>query len=890
MPMNLHYLKTPTASLEELGTDPKCGLTEAEAFARLAAAGPNELMETDHSVWGALGGQFSGWMFLLPAGGSLGAMLAGEWAAALAFLGAALFCLLPDVVIAGRGRPSFHALKKLIPAKAHVLRESEWKDIPVRRLVRGDILQLEAGEVLPADIRFIEVVNLRVQEAVLTGDSGPVEKQVEALTGNDLPLPERRNLSYMGALVTQGRGLALVIETGMGTELGRIATAIQRKKKPAVPGKTGTAGNRWLGALIGLALILWLAWLGLGKGIGTDKVSGMGLSAIAALAPTALPAVRLLALALGSRRMRLHGVRVHNLAAVEKLGLVDVICADKAGTLTENRMIVTAVDVADHVLDMTGEMDRGGSFTAARHLGAPAQSALSLILIGGALCNDARLIDLDDNRFHTLGDPTEGALVAAAARMGYWKASLDRSFPRVSGLPFDPERKRMTTVHALSEYDPTMLSGLDIGTYRYIAITKGNVGSLLALSSQVLVNGSPAEMSEDLNARIEASGARLAQKGMRVLGVAFRLLDQIPELLQTDLEQNLTFLGLFGMTDPARPDVPAAVRGLRKAGIRTVMLTTDQPMAAAEIGRQLGLIESQATGPALRKVLMDAEVESLEEDELERVAKEVQVYVRLSPESKARVLDALRRRGHAVALTGGEVTDGPVLRQADVGAAMGLAGTEAAREAADLVLLDDNFASLAGAVGVGRSTAVNLYAFFGLLIAGIAARGVAMLAALVMGGRMPLDALQWLWLSLIVDSLLGIGLVLSRGGEDAMQKPVNKIPGGAWAGITAGIIAAGITSWYVFTGRSGWQGPLFSFLGLARIAVAWGLAAQPRRRGWLPVISILAILLLLVAFYLPALRLEPVSLKELLVSGAGAGLVFLAVRIFAGPGGEQIKP
>ena len=508
-----------------------------------------------------------------------------------------------------------------------VLRDGKLQEISARDLVPGDIIQLETGNVIPADLRLLEAVNFRIQEAALTGESEPIEKHTAALSGSDLPLGDRRNMGYMGTIVTQGRGLALVVATGMQTELGKIAELIQQVKQENTPlQKRLDALGKNL-ALVGVGIAALIFVIGIMRG---DELQHMLLTAVSvavAIVPEGLPAVVTITLALGAQRMLQRNALIRKLPAVETLGSVTVICSDKTGTLTENRMSVVVLDVAEHALDLTEEVGRDGTLHATRGLGTPVQSSLSLAAIGGALCNDSKLVDTGDDRYHTLGDPTEGALVVAAAKMGYWKSSLDSSFPRAAELPFDSERKRMTTVHHLERYDPTVLAGLEIGDRRYIAFTKGSVDGLLDVCSQIWVEGKAQSLDSAWREKMLATNDRLAKKGMRVLGVAFRLMDSIPEIIQTDLEQQLTLVGLFGMIDPPRAEVKDAVAVCRAAGIRPVMITGDHPLTAIEIARQLGITDN---GRALTGV----EIEKLTFEELKNVVEEVDVFARVAPEHK----------------------------------------------------------------------------------------------------------------------------------------------------------------------------------------------------------------------------------------------------------------
>ena len=503
-------------SLTELSARQVDGLSQSEAQSRLAQYGRNELVEKGgRTPLKIFWEQITATMVLILIAAAVVAGLLGDTKNTIAITAIVLLYAILGFVQEYRAEQAIAALKKLSVPEVRVFRDGKLVPLSARDLVPGDILQLEAGNLLPADVRLLEAVNLRIQEAALTGESEPVEKQTAALSGDDLPFGDRRNMSYMGTIVTQGRGLALVVATGMQTELGKIANLIQQSEAGQTPlqKRLDRLGKNL--AIVGVVIAVFIAVLGLLRG---DELRHMLLTAVSvavAIVPEGLPAVVTITLALGAQRMLAKNSLIRKLPAVETLGSVTVICSDKTGTLTENRMTVVVLDVADHALDLTEEMDRSGSFTATRQLSGTdrAQSALSLTAIGGALCNDARLIDEGDDRFHTLGDPTEGALVAAAAKMGYWKSSLDTSFPRVAELPFDSERKRMTTVHHLGQFDGTALAGLEIGSHRYIAFTKGSVDGLLGIASQVWVNGQAQKVGRPVQGQ-DRSGERASrQKG-----------------------------------------------------------------------------------------------------------------------------------------------------------------------------------------------------------------------------------------------------------------------------------------------------------------------------------------------------------------------------------------
>jgi Ca2+-transporting ATPase len=557
-------------------------------------------------------------------------------------------------------------------------------------------------------------------------------------------------------------------------------------------------------------------------------------------------------------------------------------------------MTVVVLDVAEHAIDLTEQVERDGTLRATRGLGAPTQSSLSLAAIGGALCNDAELIDMGDDRFRTLGDPTEGALVVAAAKMGYWKSSLDSSFPRAAELPFDSERKRMTTVHHLGQYDPRMLAGVDIGDSRYIAFTKRSVDGLLDISGQVWVEGESQKLDAGWRSRIEAANERLAKKGMRVLAVGFRLLKTIPEILETDLEQKLTIVGLFGMIDPPRAEVRDAVATCREAGIRPVMITGDHPLTALEIARQLGIAENG-------RALTGAELEKLSFDDLKSVVGEVNVFARVAPEHKLKIVQALQENGHIVAMTGDGVNDAPALRKADIGVAMGVTGTDVSKEASDMVLLDDNFATIVAAVQEGRTIYDNIRKFVRFSVAGNIGKVLVMLLSPFLGKPLPLLPLQLLWLNLMTDGLLGLGMGVENPEPDTMKrKPYSPTEGvfsrgaGArtiWVGVMIGTIALALGAWYFFSDRPQWQTMIFTSLAFMQIfqalasrsekvpAFKMGLAGNPLLAGMIALVFGLQLLVIYIPAFSGFFEVVPLGAADLLIS-AGAGVaVFLMMEI-----------
>lgn len=889
--MNWHTLET-SGILKELGSNSETGLTAEQVNTKRNQYGTNELIERGgRTPLQILWEQVTATMVLILIAAAVLAGLLGDTKNTIAILSIVALYALLGFVQEYRAEQAIAALKKMSVPNVRVIRDGKLQDLSARELVPGDIVQLETGNVIPADLRLLEAVNLRIQEAALTGESEAIEKHTAALGSEELPLGDRRNMAYKGTIITQGRGLAMVIATGMQTELGKIADLIQQVKEEQTPlqRRLDSLGKTLAIIGVGIAGIIFL--LGLLRG---DEIREMLLTAVSvavAIVPEGLPAVVTITLALGAQRMLQRQALIRKLPAVETLGSVTVICSDKTGTLTENRMTVVMLDVAEHAIDLTGDVARDGSLHATRGLGSPVQSSLSLTAIGGALCNDAKLVDEGDDRFHTMGDPTEGALVVAAAKMGYWKSSLDSSFPRTAELPFDSERKRMTTVHHLGQYDPTVLSGLEIGDKRYIAFTKGGIDGLLDITSHVWAEGKSVPLDADWRSRIEAANERLARKGMRVLGVGFRLMNSIPEIIQTDLEQNITLVGLFGMIDPPRNEVKDAVAVAKAAGIRPIMITGDHPLTAMEIARQLGIASN---GRALAGV----EIENLTPDELKNVVDEVSVFARVAPEHKMRIVQALQDKGHVTAMTGDGVNDAPALRKADIGVAMGIAGTDVSKEAADLVLLDDNFATIVAAVKEGRTIYDNIRKFVRFSVAGNIGKVLVMLIAPFMGIPLPLLPLQLLWLNLLTDGLLGLGMGVENPEKDTMQrKPYSPKEGvfsrGAgvytfWVGLLIGSLALGLGAWYYFDGRPEWQTMIFTALAFMQIFQAF--AARSEKESLFEIgfwsnpvlagLSLVVFALQMLVLYVPGLanffEVTALPLSDLGVSFA-AGLVVFAV-------------
>ncbi len=818
--MNWHAIDIVTALLN-LKSSSSSGLSSDDAARRLADTGPNELKETGgRTAAGIFIEQVTATMVLILIGAAVVSGLLGDTKNTIAILSIVVLFVILGFIQEYRAEKAIAALKKMSVPNVRVTRDGVPVEISARELVPGDIVHIETGNIIPADMRLIEAVNLRIQEAALTGESEAVGKIIAPLPGDDLPPGDRRNMAFMGTTVTQGRGMALVVLTGMNTELGKIAGLLQEVKQEQTPlQKRLNSLGRAL-ALIGIAIAGLIFVLGIWRG---DEVRHMLLTAVSvavAIVPEGLPAVVTITLALGAQRMLRRNALIRKLPAVETLGSVTVICSDKTGTLTENRMTVVVLDVAGHTLDLSGEAEGACHLPGFPECAEPFQSSMTLAAVGGALCNDARLVERGEGRYHVLGDPTEAALVSAAAKLRYMKPELDEAMPRILEIPFDSERKRMSTIHTTGEGSARFLPGIDTSTARCIMFTKGGVDGLLDKVSGVWDNGETRELDDDWRGRIIKTSEALASKGMRVLGVAFRLIDYAPDSAGVELEDGLIIVGLFGMIDPPRAEVKDAVAVCKKAGIRPVMITGDHPLTAIEIARQLGISENG-------QVLTGMEIERLSAEALMISVEDISVFARVAPEHKLRIVQALQDNGHIVSMTGDGVNDAPALRKADIGVAMGITGTDVSREASDLVLLDDNFATIVAAVNEGRTIYDNIRKFVRFSVAGNLGKVLVMILAPFLGKPLPLLPLQLLWLNLLTDGLLGLGMGVEKPEPDTMNRKPYSPDDGVFSrraglltlvtGTLIGALALAIGSWYYFTGREQWRTMIFTSLAFMQV-------------------------------------------------------------------------
>jgi Ca2+-transporting ATPase len=903
---------TPDEVIKALDTSSETGLSQAEAERRLAEVGPNELTERGlRSPWRILAAQFTEVMVIVLIVAAAIAFAVGDIKDTIAILVIVVLNAVLGFTQEYRAERAMEALKKMSVPSIKVRRDGQVREISARELVPGDLFLLETGGAVPVDGRLLESVNLRVQEAALTGESEPVSKCTEALTGEHLALGDRCNMVFLGTAVTYGRGLAVVTATGMETELGHIATMIQSVETERTPLQRRMAQLGKGLALAALALVAFVFALGLLQGTDVTTMFMVAISLAVAAVPEGLPAVVTIALALGAQRMLKRRALIRRLPAVETLGSVTVICSDKTGTLTENRMTVTVLDVAEHTVSLVEQLCKSGPLIRSDDapLDPPCDS-LSLLLTASALCNDATLAPDQEgaDSYRAVGDPTEGALVVAAARVDLWKTQLETALPRVAEVPFTSERKRMTTVHSVDEEArQTIDSETDWGTWlpidgaTHIAFAKGAVDSLLDVSTHVWANDRIEPLDDEWLGRIEAANNRLAQEGMRVLGAAFRPLDELPPTGdEAGLERDMIFVGMTGMIDPPRQEVREAIATCRTAGIRPVMITGDHPLTAASIARELRIADPEP-GDNGTRVIRGPELAQMSAADLEAVVPDVSVYARVSPEHKLKIVEALQRNGHIAAMTGDGVNDAPALKQADIGVAMGITGTDVSKEAADMVLTDDNFATIVASVEEGRTIYDNIRKFIKYTLSSNVGEIAGLMVAIGLGLPIPrLLPLQILWMNLVTDGLPGLALGVDPADPDVMNRPPHPPQESIfargmwqyilWVGGLMGFITAAMQFFVFRSGNPAWQTMVFTTLCLAQMGNALairsetyslfsiGVFSNPALIGAVTLTFALQLAVVYVPFLQAIFQTVALSLPELVICLVASTLVFWAVE------------
>jgi Ca2+-transporting ATPase len=929
-PVQAWHTQSLEKSLAQLDSDSQHGLTSQEASKRLQHYGSNELEETaGRSSWAILLDQFKDIMLLMLiavaiVSGILDLVkLQQEGLADGEFPFKDTIAILLIVILNGvlgylqesRAEKALAALKRLATPKVRVLRDGKPLEVESKHVVPGDVMLLEAGVQVAADGRLIEASNLQVRESALTGEAHAVNKQPQVELPEDTPLGDRINVVFQGTEVVQGRGKVLVTGTGMKTELGKIAEMLQGVESEPTPlqQRMSQLGNVLVsGSLVLVVLVVGFGLIQSGGDLAVlQRLVEVSLSMAVAVVPEGLPAVITVTLALGTQRMVRRHALIRKLPAVETLGSVTTICSDKTGTLTQNKMVVQQVDTPGQVFNVTGHgyVPEGEFQLEDRAVSVEEYPELSWLLLSCALCNDAHL-QHQGGEWAILGDPTEGALLVLAAKGGVDPEPSLHQYPRVAEFPFSSERKRMSVIceanaggaeeqGSNSQFPLRGSASYVLGKPQnyalpiphsqfpipYLMFTKGSPELVLERCRFYQHRDNPEALTDEQRSQILEQNNQMAGAGLRVLGFAYKPLESLPaegEEASEAAEQELVWLGLVGMLDAPRPEVRDAVRRSREAGIRPVMITGDHQLTAVAIARDLGIATEKD------KVLTGRELQRLSERELEEQIEQVSIYARVSPEHKLRIVQALQHRGKFVAMTGDGVNDAPALKQADIGIAMGITGTDVSKEASDMVLLDDNFATIVAATEEGRTVYNNIRRFIKYILGSNIGEVLTIAAAPIMGLRdVPLSPLQILWMNLVTDGLPALALAVEPAEPDVMKRPPFSPRESIFAGglgfymVRIGIVFAIVSiilmaiAYEYFQEDGHWRTMVFTTLCLSqmghaiavrsnnRLTVETNLLSNPYLLLAVTVTTVLQLMLIYVPFLRDFFGTEQLTLTEL---------------------------
>ncbi|MFZ3042833.1 MAG: cation-translocating P-type ATPase [Thiobacillus sp.] len=858
-PIHWHGLDSEVAATQ-LDSDLEQGLTADAAAARLAQVGPNALQEAArrHPLV-MLASQFTDFMILVLIAAAIIAGFIGEPQDTIAIVVIVFLNGILGFVQEYRAERAMAALKQMASPQARVIRDGQSGLIDAVDLVPGDLVELEAGNIVPADLRLTELAALKVDESALTGESQPVDKQLASLEQTGLTLGDRLNLAYKGTVVTYGRARGLVVATGMKTELGKIAALLSGESgKTPLQKRLARFGQHLALVVLAICVIIFVAgWL---RGEPPLLMLLTAISLAVAAIPEALPAVVTISLALGAARLVKQNALIRRLPAVETLGSVTYICSDKTGTLTLNQMHVDCVLAAGETRPALSDTE----FSPWRELG--------LVM---ALCNDA-VADADGK---LTGDPTETALLEAAQAAGFSQPELKETLPRQAEIPFDSERARMSTLHRESK--------------AVLMLVKGAPEGVLSLCVDQLAAAGTVAIDQ---AALQDEAEQLAAQGLRVLAFALKRLPAVPDTLDAaSVETGLTFIGLAGLIDPPRPEAAESVAACKAAGIIPVMITGDHPATARAIAMRLGIIDEGG------RVLTGSELARLSLAEFEREVESVRVYARINPEQKIKIVQALQDQGEFVAMTGDGVNDAPALKRADIGVAMGKGGTDVAREAAHMTLLDDNFATIVHAVREGRRIFDNIRKFIKYTMTSNSGEIWTIFLAPFLGLPIPLLPIHILWINLVTDGLPGLALANEQAERNVMQRPPRApresiFAHGMWQHILwVGLLMGGVSlltqAWAIHTGSAHWQSMVFTVLTLSQLGhvlairsereslFSQGVLSNRLLIGALLLTFALQMAVLYVPWLNPIFRTEPLSLGELAACLALSSVVFFGVEI-----------
>lgn len=848
MPTIDYYRLSVDKAAKELRTDLNSGLGNEEVSARLAQYGPNELKSAEKSSpWVLFLAQFKNILIQILLAATLLSAFMGHAMEAVAIAVIVLFAVTLSFIQEFRAERAIEALRRMAAPTARVIRQGKEKEVPAAELVPGDVILLGAGDKVPADARIFQSVNLQVEEAALTGESLPVEKKTDPLGEGNFGIADRVNMVYSGTAVSYGRGRAVVAATGMDTEFGKITGMLQSMETGKTPLQKNLdhVGNN-LAKAAGVIVVI-IVGLGIFRGQPFLEMVIFGIALAVAVVPEALPAVVTISLAVGVQRMVKRHALIRRLPMVETLGCTSVICSDKTGTLTKDEMTIRKIAVSGQVFNVSGSgYSPEGKFLVNGAEVAPTP-ALNALLRAAVLSSDAHLGKDEEGRWEITGDPTEGALVVAAAKAGLEKSVIDKDNPRVSEVPFTSETKRMITLCSVNG--------------RHIGYSKGAAEVIINHCSFYEEQGQIKPFSETMRKQWLSLVQSMAQEALRVLGVAYK-----PDAVMGTAGEEMIFLGLVGMIDPPRAEAKDAVRVCETAGIKPIMITGDHPLTAQAIARELGILKNG-------RVVTGVELDQISDADLERDVESIDVYARVSPAHKLRVVGAFQARGHIVAMTGDGVNDAPALKKADVGIAMGITGTDVTKEVSSMMLTDDNFASIVAAVEEGRHIFGNIKKYLMYLISSNIGEIGLMAGAVLLGMPMPLTAVQILYVNLATDGLPALALAVDPAEPDIMRrKPRDQhsgifsksvvllmVAGGLWSTV----VNLGIFSWAISSGKPITEAMTMTFVSLVLIQFfkAYNyrsdrdsILRRPFANKWLNAAILGELVILILIVYLPFLH------------------------------------
>ncbi|MGG2064786.1 calcium-translocating P-type ATPase, SERCA-type [Bacillus sp. S14(2024)] len=896
--MNWYELRAHEVE-ERTNTNVKTGLTEQEVEIRLKKIGPNELQEAKRpSALVVFLAQFKDFMVLVLFGATIISAFLGEYVDAIAIVAIVIINGILGFFQERKAEKSLEALKELAAPQVIVLRNGKWMKIPSKGLVLGDIIKFSSGDRIGADVRLIEASSLYIEESALTGESVPVQKKIDVLHGVDVSIGDQTNMAFMGTMITRGSGIGVVIGTGMNTAMGQIANMLQNAEQNETPLQRRLEQLGKILIVVALTLTALVVLVGVYQGNEIYHMFLAGVSLAVAAIPEGLPAIVTVALSLGVQRMIKKKAIVRKLPAVETLGCASVICSDKTGTMTQNKMMVTHVWSSGEMWNITGQgyEPKGEFLKGDKKINPTAVRSLYQLLTFGCLCNNANIVK--KKKTYVLdGDPTEGALVAAAMKAGISREGIKDQFEVIHEFPFDSTRKMMSVIVR------------DKAGKKFV-ITKGAPDVLLKMSQTILWGNKQQPFTELYRNEVQTAIYHLGSQALRTIAVAFKPLKTADHIQsEQEAERDLMFIGLQGMIDPPRPEVKRAVQECRDAGIKTIMITGDHKVTAMAIAEQLGIL------PPGGRVVEGIELANMSVEELEDIVDETYVFARVSPEHKLKIVKALQNKDHIVAMTGDGVNDAPAIKAADIGVAMGITGTDVAKEASSLVLLDDNFATIKAAIKEGRNIYENIRKFIRYLLASNVGEILVMLFAMILALPLPLVPIQILWVNLVTDGLPAMALGLDAPEGDVMRRKPRHPKEGvfarglAWKIVSRGFLIGVMTLLAFIIAHN--QNPnelkyaqtvAFATLVLAQLIHVFDCRSEhsvfhrnPFGNMYLVGAVLISILLMLVVIYYPPLQpifsTMPIQARDwLLIVGLSSIPTFLLVGSLLTGKSEKKKP